>query len=111
MIGAFVEGELKGFTAVKAGLFGANRGYLDLRYIHVSQDVRGRGIGHVLFKAAVKWAKAKGAKKLYISAHSSVESQAFYGAMGCVKAQELHTEHVRLEPYDCQLEYFLQHSD
>ena len=31
-----------------------------------------------------EWAKQKGAKKLYISAHSAVESQAFYKSMGCV---------------------------
>ena len=29
-----------------------------------------------------EWAKQKGAKKLYISAHSAVESQAFYKSMG-----------------------------
>ena len=45
-----------------------------------------------------------GAKKLYISAHSAVESQAFYRAMGCVDAQEPDPEHIRLEPFDRQLE-------
>ena len=46
----------------------------------------------------------KKAKKLYISAHSAVESQAFYKAMGCVEAEEYNAEHVEKEPYDCQLE-------
>ena len=42
--------------------------------------------------------------KLYISAHSAVESQAFYKAMGCVEAEVYHQGHVEEEPYDCQLE-------
>lgn len=49
-------------------------------------------------------AKAHRAKKLYISDHSAVESQAFYRAMGCVEAREYNEEHVLREPYDCQLE-------
>lgn len=45
-----------------------------------------------------------GAKKLYISAYSAVESQSFYKAMGCMEAQVYNMEHVEKEPYDCQLE-------
>ena len=52
-------------------------------------------------------AKSNGAEKLYISAHSAVESQAFYHAMGCVEAVEYKKEHVEQEPYDRQLEYWL----
>jgi len=48
-----------------------------------------------------------GAEKLYISAHSSVESQAFYRSMGCAEAEEYNARHVELEPCDCQLEYLL----
>ena len=104
VVGAFSDKKLKGFAAVKAGLFGPDQEYLDLPYIHVSADMRGRGIGKVLFQLAKDWAKAHGAKKLYISAHSSVESQAFYKAMGCVDAKHYSQEHVKREPYDCQLE-------
>lgn len=105
--GAFVGGALKGFTSVEAELFGGENRYLDLSCIHVSEDMRGGGIGKVLFTAAAKWAARKGAGKLYISAHSAVETQAFYQAMGCVEAQEYNKEHVEREPYDCQLEYRL----
>ncbi len=41
---------------------------------------------------------------LYISAHSAVETQAFYKKMGCTEAQQYRQEHVEQEPYDCQLE-------
>ncbi len=101
---AFHDGELKGFASVEPKMFGGEQGYLDLSSIHVSEDMRGQGIGKLLFRLAKKWAKSQGAKKLYISAHSAVESQAFYRAMGCVEAQVYNQKHVEAEPYDCQLE-------
>lgn len=104
---AFWDGSLKGFVSVEPGLFGGENRYLDLSSIHVSQDMRGRGIGRVLFQAAKKWAKENGAEKLYISSHSAVESQAFYKSMGCVEAVLYHQKHVEREPYDCQLECVL----
>lgn len=102
--GAFLEHALKGFVSVEAGLFGGEERYLDLSSIHVSEDMRGRGIGKVLFGAAKDWAGENGAGKLYISAHSAVESQAFYKAMGCAEAKVYHPGHVAEEPFDCQLE-------
>ena len=101
---AFADGVLKGFASVEADFFGRERQYLDLTSIHVSEDMRGRGVGRSLFQLAKEWAKGKGAKKLYISAHSAVESQAFYRAMGCVEAKEYNQQHVDAEPFDCQLE-------
>lgn len=102
--GAFSEGALKGFASVEPGLFGGENRYLDLSSIHVSQDLRGRGIGRALFLLAKEWAASHGAGKLYISAHSAVESQAFYHKMGCVEAKLYHQGHVDAEPFDCQLE-------
>lgn len=101
---AFCDGKLKGFVSVEPEIFGGEQGYCDLSSIHVSEDVRNKGIGRTLFLAAKEWAKQKGAKKLYISAHSAVESQAFYKSMGCVEAEVYNQKHVEDEPYDCQLE-------
>lgn len=105
--GAFYKNMLKGFVSVESSLFGGEHRYLDLSSIHVSEDMRGRGIGKALFGAAQAWARQRGAGKLYISAHSAVETQSFYHAMGCVEAQEYNQEHVEREPYDCQMEYRL----
>lgn len=105
--GAFVDGALKGFVSVHAGLFGGAEGYMDLAHIYVSEECRRSGIGTALFEAAKRWARAQGAKKLYISAHSAVESQAFYRKMGCVEAVQADPAHVEAEPFDCQLEYVL----
>lgn len=102
--GAFVEGKLKGFVSVEAEIFDEQQRYCDLSSLHVSEDMRHQGIGKKLFQAAKNYAQAQGARKLYISAHSAVESQAFYQAMGCVEATVYVNKHVEAEPFDCQLE-------
>lgn len=102
--GAFLEGKLKGFVSVESVPLGSQNQYLELSSIHVSEDCRGSGIGRKLMDSAKEWARKKGTEKLYISAHSSIESQAFYKAMGCCEAEEYSQPHVEKEPCDCQLE-------
>lgn len=104
VVGAFCDGQLKGFMSVEPEIFGNNFKYMCLSNIHVSKDMRAMGIGKELFRLAKKWAKEHNAEKLYISAHSAIESQAFYRAMGCIEAVEYNKECVDREPYDCQLE-------
>ena len=104
VLGAFRDGAFKGFCCVDARPLGSRGQYLDLTHNHVSEDVRGRGVGRELFSRAKEWAREHGAKKLYISAHSALESQAFYAAMGCVEAEEYSPAHVEAEPCDCQME-------
>ena len=101
---AFWHGKLKGFVSVAPGRFGNKKEYMDLTNIHVSEDMRRKGIGKTLFLAAAAWARDQGAEKLYISAHSAVESQAFYHSMGCIEATQYQQGHVDKEPIDCQLE-------
>lgn len=101
---AFYDGELKGFVSVESDFLGEKQKYLDLSSIHVSEDWRGMGIGKMLFQAAKNWAVNRRADKLYISAHSAVESQSFYRKMGCTEAKIHVQKHVDEEPFDCQLE-------
>ena len=107
VIGAFYNGQLKGFASVEPVIFGTSAKYMDLSNIHVSQDMRRNGIGNELFILAKKWEKEQHAEKLYISAHSAIESQAFYKSMGCVEAVEYNKQLVEKEPCDCQLECVL----
>ena len=107
VFGAFAQGVLKGFAAVEGKPMGPDEAYRDLASLHVSADCRGHGMGRMLFECAAQWARANGAKKLYISSHSAQETQAFYAAMGCVDTQWPSPGHVALEPFDCQLEYRL----
>ncbi|MDD2956618.1 MAG: GNAT family N-acetyltransferase [Oscillospiraceae bacterium] len=104
VLGAFLDGRLKGFCCVGPGLFGSRGQYMDLSELNVSQELRRLGVGKELFCRAKAFAAAHGAQKLYLSAHSAVESQAFYRAMGCVEAEEYDRAHVEKEPCDCQLE-------
>ncbi|MDO4572986.1 MAG: EamA family transporter RarD [Clostridia bacterium] len=104
---AFLGGRLKGFVTVEPEPFGRDGAYLDLSALHVSEELRGRHIGKTLFLAAAAWAQRRGARKLYISAHSAVETQAFYAAMGCVDAEERDAGHMAREPFDRQLEFLL----
>lgn len=105
--GAFLNNKLKGFASVEYGFIDKNNEYFDLSSLHVSEDIRGNGIGKTLFEMSAEWAKTSGAKKLYISSHSSVETQRFYKTMGCIEALEYNEKHVKNEPYDCQLEYVI----
>ena len=45
---AFCDNILKGFVSVEPEFFGGKNRYLDLSSIHVSQDLRGQGVGSVL---------------------------------------------------------------
>ena len=105
--GVFLPEGLKGFAAVENRLFGSRNQYMDLSFIYVSEEMRGQGIGRRLFSGAMRFARACNAEKLYVSAHSAVESIAFYRAMGSIEAEEYDLSHVMKEPYDLQLECLL----
>lgn len=107
VVGIFLDNQLKGFASVESKLFGSKKEYIELSHIYTSNDMRGHGIGKVLFGYVASWAKEQGAKKLYISSHSAVETQAFYKNLGCVDAIEIDKKHVEDEPYDRQLEFIL----
>ncbi|MGH4121414.1 MAG: GNAT family N-acetyltransferase [Clostridium sp.] len=111
VFGAFHNNVLVGFASVESQLFGLQKEYVELSYIHTSYESRGMAIGKNLFALVCKKAKEIGAKKLYISGHSSQESQAFYKAMGCVEAEEYNSKLFAKEPCDCQLEYSLKCND
>lgn len=105
--GAFYGNDLVGFALCCPKAFGSRGQYLDLEEFHVSEPFRGRGIGGALFRLAAKEAKARGAEKLYISAHSAKETMAAYGKLGCVLALEINRELAEKEPCDVQMEYVL----
>ena len=105
--GAFCEEKVVGFILVSNEFFGSSNQYIELLLYHVSELYRNRGIGKELFKLACKKAKEIGAKKLYISAHSSKESQAAYRRLGCIEATEINRVLAEKEPYDIQMEFVL----
>jgi len=99
--------ELIAFASLLSDFFGSENQYLQLMQIHTSCEYRNKGIGKELFKTSAEKAKSMGAKKLYISTHSSEESQFFYKKIGCVDAQEINKKLAEHEPYDRQMEFAL----
>lgn len=108
VIGVFCEDKVIGFASLLRNFFGSKKQYVPLMQLHVSNEYRGLGLGKQLFELCARKAKEWGAKKLYISGHSSEESQAFYSAVGCVDAEEINKEFAEHEPFDVQLEYKIE---
>lgn len=104
---AIREGEPLAFAALSGSFFGQRQEYADLLELHTDTRYRRMGLGRALFSRCADWARARGAEKLYISAHSAAESQAFYRGLGCMDALWQSKEHVEKEPFDCQLEFSL----
>ena len=107
VIAAMEDRRVVGFIAVENAPLGSRGQYRQLSCMQVSAPYRGKGLGRKLFTLAADAARALGGEKLYISAHSSVESQAFYRAMGCTEAEEYDPALTAAEPCDCQMEYAL----
>lgn len=107
VVGAFVENALIGFANVEGARFGSAGQYVELPYIHVSNEWRKAGLGRSLFQQICDQARQLGAKKLYIAAHPSEETQHFYRRVGCTYAMEINEEILAREPLDIQMEYLL----
>ena len=105
--GAFIGERIVGFPTVSHHIFGATTRYAELVCFQISEEYRRQGIGRKLFSMACEEARRLGAEKLYISSHSSKESQAAYRALGCTPAEEINARLVAEEPFDVQLEYRL----
>jgi N-acetylglutamate synthase-like GNAT family acetyltransferase len=101
------DGKTIAFAALLSRFFGSHNQYLELKQLQVSHDGRRLGLGRRLFNLVCEEARIRGAKKLYISAHSAVASQEFYTSIGCTDADEPNAVLVEREPYDIQMEYQL----
>lgn len=105
---AVLNNSVVGFALLSYKLFGSEKQYIELVEFYVTENLRRRGIGKLLFDKICAEAKNSGAKKLYISAHSAEESIAAYKKYGCVPAEEPDAAHIAKEPFDLQLEFDLR---
>ena len=103
---AFPDGSNRpaAFAAVEGEPIGSRRQYLVLHYLYTDARFRSQGLGAHLMDLALAYGRERKFEKLYISAHSSEESQRFYRRMGCVEAEEIDPHLYELEPCDCHLE-------
>ena len=104
VLGAFETKKCIGFSSILPDRFGSRDQYCELTLCHVTEELRGKGIGREIFRRICAIAKSKNTEKLYLSTHPSIETQAFYRAMGCVLAEEVNPEILSREPLDIQLE-------
>ncbi len=105
--GAFHGERIIGFATISHRIFGTAARHVELVCLQISEEYRRQGNGRRLSFLACAEARRLGADKLYISAHSSKESQAAYRALGCSFAEEINEELAAAEPFDVQLEYKL----
>ena len=102
--GAFDEGKLVGTAILESKFIGKNKEKLQLKFLHVSQTYRNRGLGKHLFELARVTARRRGARGLYISATPTENTVNFYLRLGSVVADQPDPELFAFEPEDIHLE-------
>ena len=107
VLGAFDGEKCIGFSSILPDRFGSRDQYCELTLCHVTKELRGNGIGREIFRRICAIAKSQEIERLYLSTHPSIETQAFYRAMGCVLAEEINEDILSREPLDIQLELCL----
>ncbi|MDO4460326.1 MAG: GNAT family N-acetyltransferase [Clostridia bacterium] len=98
---AFDDGKVVGELLLVPKL---NEGRMIVDSLHVSRECRRKGIGRELMEAAKNEAKEHGAKALYMSCCSAVETIDYYIAMGCKISTNPIKSYAEEEPYDIQME-------
>jgi predicted N-acetyltransferase YhbS len=93
-----------GIAILESKIIGKEMDTLQLKFLHVSADYRGQGLGRRLFELARSEARKRGAKKMYVSATPSEHTINFYLSLGCTLAPEPDPELYAFEPEDIHLE-------
>ena len=101
--GAFDETLLVGAAILENRFIGKDKDQLQLKFLHVSSKFRGKGLGRGLFEEARAEARARGARRMYVSATPSQNTIDFYIRSGCVLCREPDPELYALEPEDIHL--------
>ncbi len=101
---AFDDEQLVGLSVLDTVWRGARGDLLQLEFMHVSRDYRGRGLGALLFEQARSAARDRDARGLYISATPSENTIHFYQRRGSVVMATPDAELFALEPEDIHLE-------
>ena len=105
--GVFENDVLIGTAILESKFIGGQKDTLQLKFLHISQRFRKKGLGKKLFHLCARKALESGAKKIYISATPSENTVDFYLRLGCVLATEIDEKLFALEPGDIHLEFNL----
>ena len=83
--GRLVGGAVVAFDTAGVEMLEGRRDLAVLWDIRVAPEVRGRGVGGALFRAAEAWAAARGCRRLKVETQSvNVPACRFYARQGCV---------------------------
>jgi len=102
--GLFDGDKLVGIAILESEFIGRHKDHLQLKFLHVSNAYRNKGLGKQLFELARVTAHERGAKGMVISATPSENTVNFYLRRGCRVAQEPDPHLFELEPEDIHFE-------
>jgi predicted N-acetyltransferase YhbS len=102
--GAFEGAQLIAIVILDNQRLGAQKDQLQLKFLYVNRSHRNRGMATRLFGLARASARARGARRLYISATPTENTVKFYLRLGCTVGREPDAELFALEPDDIHLE-------
>ena len=105
--GAFSGELLIGAVVLENRFIGVSQETLQMKFLHVGNSFRKKGLGKELFLLAADKAIELKAKKMYISATPAENTINFYLHLGCMLATEIDKELFELEPDDIHLEFDL----
>jgi predicted N-acetyltransferase YhbS len=103
-LGIFDADRLVAVGVLDTVFIGPHRDLLQLSFLHVGHDERGRGLGVELFDELAREARTLGAKGLYVSATPSEHTIDFYRRRGCRVIDVPDPELYAREPEDIHLE-------
>lgn len=106
--GAFEGDQLAGVVIMDARFIGRDGDQLQMTFLHVDRSWRGTGLGRRLFEEGVRIARARGARRVYVSATPSRNSIGFYEHMGCTVTDDVDPGLFELEPLDIHMEYSIR---
>jgi len=106
---AIADGQVRGYAALRDRPVDKNKDTAELMRMFVSFDCRRMGLGKRLFLLCAEAARAAGMRRMVIRTEESVESNAFYKAMGCVpvRADKALRREIRAKKSDILMEYSL----
>jgi len=102
--GLFDGDRLAGAVVLGSRFVETGNARLQLKFLHVGNPYRGKGLGKQLFCLARDEARRRGAMQLYVSATPSERTVKFYLGLGCTVTRAPDPELFTLEPHDIHLE-------
>ncbi len=110
-LGVFDGDTLVAVSVLDTHFLGPQNDSLQLKFLQISQNYRGLGLGRELFHRAAAEAARRGARKMYISATPSEHTIHFYMKNGCCRTATPDPVLYALEPEDIHLEYEISPAD